>query len=42
MKKDLQNTTQNNSLDLIEIKNGFPDKGTTKTRAKMYAKGFWL
>ena len=25
MKKDLQNTTQNNSVALIEIKNGFPD-----------------
>jgi len=25
MKKDLQNTIQNNSVALIEIKNGFPD-----------------
>ena len=25
MKKDLQNTTRNNSVALIEIKNGFPD-----------------
>ena len=25
MKKDLQNTTRNNSMALIEIKNSFPD-----------------
>jgi hypothetical protein len=25
MKKDPQNTTQNNSVDLIKVKNGFPD-----------------